>query len=94
MIRGSHNGCPHWQSDRSPDIPTRKISVSQTPVFINGEQIFGWERQWGKEEKRLLGQVYIPLRSVHNRMSCTLGEPPRFWLDKNARGLSLSAEPK
>jgi len=23
-----------------------------------------------------------------------LGEPPYFWLDKNAKGLSLSAEPK
>lgn len=45
MIRGSRNGCPHWQSDRSPDIPTRKISVSQTPVFINGEQIFDGKRQ-------------------------------------------------
>ena len=53
MIRGSHYGCPHWQSDRSPDIPTRKISVSQTPVFINGERIFDWERQGNKWRKCL-----------------------------------------
>ena len=60
MIRGSHYGCPHWQSDRSPDIPTRKISVSQTSVFINGEQIFDWERQGINRESACTHACTLP----------------------------------
>ena len=43
----------------------------------------------GKNNRRK--QDIRPLGQAPGR---ALGEPPHFWLDKNARGLSLSAEPK